>query len=68
MGVYGEQRAGDEGADIQVIQLTSKVTALGFDRVTHAVVDAVLLEPQAETRLRIALREPRGLEDDSEQC
>ena len=66
MGVCGKQRAGDEGTDIQVIQLTSKVTAFGYDRIAHAVVEAVLFEPEAETRLWIALRQPCGLEDYSE--
>ena len=67
VGVGCEQSPGDQGAHVHVVQLAPKLTSLGLHRGTDLIVDAVLLEPDAEARLRIALGKIRGLEHDSEQ-
>ena len=66
-GVGGEQCFRDDGAHIQVVQLAPELPACRLDCFLHLVVDAVLLEPEAEARLGVALGEPRGLEHDPEQ-
>ena len=58
---------GDQRADIHIVQLAPEITPLGLDRDTNLLVDVVLLEPNADTRLRIALGKICGLEDDTEQ-
>ena len=66
-GIGGEQRAGDDRTHVQVLQLAPKRPPCRLDRGAHPVVEAVLLEPQAELRQGPALRQTGRLEDDAEQ-
>ena len=66
-GVGVQQRFRKQGADIQVAQFAAKVPALGRHRLGDLIVVAVLLQPQAETRLGIAFRQVSGPEQDAQQ-
>ena len=52
-----EQRLGDQRADVEVAQLAAELTACCFDRSADLIIEIILLEPQAEARLGIALGE-----------
>ena len=65
--VRPEQSPGDERTHVEVVQLTPKASTFYLQRGVDPIAESVLPEPEAEARLRKALREVRGLEHDSEQ-
>ena len=65
--VHGEKRPRDDGAHIEVAQLTPKAPSRRLDLGAKLVVDAVPLEPQGKTRLREPLGESGRLEHDAQQ-
>ena len=66
-GVGVQQRFRQQRADIQIAQFAAKAPALGRHRLGDPIVVAVLLQPQAETRLGIAFRQVPGSEQDAQE-
>ena len=66
-GVGVQQRFRNQRADIKIAEFAAKVPTLGRHRLGDLIVDAVLLEPKAETRLRIACRQVLGSEQDAQE-
>ena len=66
VGVSVEHRLGQDGADIQIVQLFEELLAGRFDGQFHVVEEAVFFQPNAELSLRQGLRQPLGREDDAQ--
>ena len=52
-GVRGDERARDEGADIQVVELPEPLLPRLLDRGAHSGEQPLLAQPEAEARLRV---------------
>ena len=64
--VARHQRARDGTADIEVVQLGRPLLAGGLDRGLHLVEPALVVEPQAELRLRVLLGEADAAKQDGQ--
>ena len=66
-GVAREQRVGDRAADVEVVQLGRPLLAGGFDGSLHLVEPALVVQPQAELRLRVLLGQPDAAQEHAQR-
>ncbi len=67
-GVGRDERAGDDRADVEVVELAQPVLPRRLDRGAHAGEQPLLAQPEAEARLRILRGQAAGAEQNRQHA